>query len=113
MTSTAGGVVKPELIKSEHIMGYYDPIAEEDTDDEEATKVIEEIKARSHLEKEGKLYQSAEVNAKIEKVNVKDEDTDDEFSKLWISYYCCSIHNVTASYHTSQHYCNSTQSFTV
>ena len=72
MASTAGGDLKPELIKSEHNVGY-DPIKEEDTDDEGASKV-----------------QPTEVNAKIEKVNVKDEDTDDEFSEFWISY--CVIH---------------------
>ena len=89
MTSTAGGEVKPELIKSEHNIGYYDPILEEDTDDEEATKVVEDTNARSNLDKEEKLYQSTEVNAKIEeKVNVKNEDTDDEFSKFLMSYCC-------------------------
>ena len=92
MASTAGGEVKPELIKSDHNNIGYDPIKEEDTDDEEASKVIEATKARSHLdddEKELELNQPTEVNAKIEKVNVKDEDTDDEFSKLLMS---CVIH---------------------
>ena len=85
MASTA----KPELIKSDHNNVGYDPIVEEDTDDEEASKVIKATKGRSHLDEDKKelSHQSTEVNAKIEKVNVKDEDTDDE-SKLWISYCC-------------------------
>ena len=52
----------------------YDPIKEEEvTDDEEASKVIEATKARSHLDEEKELNQPTKVN-----VNVKDEDTDDE-----------------------------------
>ena len=91
MASTAGGEVKPELIKSDHNVGYDPIIEEDDTDDEEASKVIEATKGRSHLDEEKKElnHQSTEVNAKIEKVNVKDEDTDDEFSKLLMS---CVIH---------------------
>ena len=87
MASTA----KPELIKSDHNNVGYDPIVEEDTDDEEASKVIKATKGRSHLDdkKELELNQPTEVNAKIEKVNVKDEDTDDEFSKFLMS--CCQI----------------------
>ena len=61
-----------------HQVGHniYEPIEEEDTDDEEASKIIEATKARSHLDEEKELNQPTKVN-----VNVKDEDTDDEFSK--------------------------------
>ena len=38
MASTAGGEVKPELIKSDHNVGYDPIIEEDDTDDEEASK---------------------------------------------------------------------------
>ena len=82
MASIADDNALPDHIKSDHNVGY-DPIKkeEEDTDDEEASKGIEATKARSTLDEEKELNQPTKVN-----VNVKDEDTDDEFSKCWISY---------------------------
>ena len=76
MASIADDKALPDHIKSDHNVRY-DPIKEEeDTDDEEASKIIEATKARSHLDEEKELNQPTKVN-----VNVKDEDTDDEFSK--------------------------------